>query len=156
MNAKNVDFTGIAMLVGGAIILYAGFKIYKKTSDAVGAFGQSASEVVKNVTDIPGKALTSVGKFFGMTDSSSTMTNSIDLVIDSKKPPSTQEVYENIFTNNPGSYNGNDAPTEVDVLQYLADEGEKRRSNRLDTSVRNISYDGLGYINDAATLNANF
>jgi hypothetical protein len=57
MKVANVDFTGIAILLGGAIALYAGYRLYKGStqvikdvSDKVKTIGTEASAIVSGVT----------------------------------------------------------------------------------------------------------
>jgi hypothetical protein len=156
MNLKNIDFTGMAILGVGAVVLFLGYKAYKKTSDAAGAFGEKASEVVKNIVDAPGKAADAVAASLGFTNVANTKTPSVDLIIDKKKPFTDKDIFANIYTNEPGSYTGTSMPTETDVLMFMADEDRKRRIGNTDYKPPSIVYDGVGFINDAATLNGNF
>jgi hypothetical protein len=156
MNLKNIDFTGMAILAAGAVVLFLGYKAYKKTSDAAGAFGEKASEVVKNIVEAPGKAVDAVAASLGFTNVANTKTPTVDLIIDKKKPPTDKDIFANIYTNEPGSYTGTSMPTETDVLMFMADEDRKRRMGNTDYKPPSIVYDGVGFINDAATLNGNF
>lgn len=156
MNAKNIDFTGIAILIGGAVVLFAGYKIYKKTSDAVGAFGESASEVVKNVVDLPGKAIDKVAASLGFTNASTSQTVGPDMVLIKGKTPTDKEIYDHLFVQFPGDYKFDGAPTESTVFQQMSNDSDKVRLGNTDYKPPSIVYDGLGVINDAATLNGNF
>jgi hypothetical protein len=154
MNLKNIDLTGLAILVGGTIILYAGYKLYSVGATQVDTLKKAKNDAmdsvasgVNTVIEAPGRAITRVGDWVNSTFSSAP---SIRSVLKGDPPLTFAEIEKYLQSFGGRPYGLGAAPTQVDVLNAMASDGAARLGERVDGS------GNIGYIGDSANLNGNF